>query len=815
MQFSIFSHQLDNVPKTKTKSWNDLAKQLTTHRVAEHSKEKLPTISLVTYKPNSLRRAENIETINAAVLDLDYITEQQWLLIKTSLEQNEIASFWYTTYSHRQENKENNFKLRLVIKLSRSITPTEWSSIFPIFVDLFGIDTQCKDPNRMYIGPFILPNTEHLHFSGIQEGQPLDVNILFQQTSQNTQIYVDFPPPAKITVTKKMLTMLSSKLLRRSDAYSQIAGLMIKNIRDGEEFTEEGHRDEAIFRYIISSLVKEWPGLDEQKMTDLATQSLEISGGVTPDQFLYKLKREKENRQQYLENLEREKKEFQKKSSDKATLNRKLVGAENYYLDETLGTINAEAMFSEKIIDVPIKQAKVVQHQDDYYFWCNGSYTGPIKRSAFRSAAIKYLSPFQELEKEFFDSGGHLIEFDIDDFVNRHGTFVQQTILAMGSDETSLSKDTLVLPYYPPKKTIAAYSWRIDLWIRFLFGGTADPIGEDATRVEWAKKWLYHYQNHDLLLPALLFVGATGAGKGLFCEFLSHAYEVPGRIVPLHLLYETGTENEIYPIMTADEDFPNVKQSDIRMTITKRTHEQKKKFQNIKKVRGYIRHLFALNDGDRIKTFDVGVEAQKATAERFMYINVTEECREYLQALCRNDEKIQPGELQAHIAWMHEQGLYEDIDKGRFAVAVPDDNQAYYETFYRHKGRFEVLNVICDWICKESYPSGFLDRYTQWPIEVTSDGEIKIRTAIFCAYVEGKIEERSKSGIVRVLKSIATPQRDAFERYWLLAPEHLYQWAAIAMEYSDETISDNLNKTTTSKLDMVGLGEKESDEMVN
>lgn len=814
MIFTVFSNTEDKIPKQKTKSWNDLAKQLTTHRIAKHSKEsgKIPLLSLVSYKENTTRKAENIEKINAAVLDLDYITEEFWNEIRSELKQSNVSSFWYTTYSHRQADRKDNFKLRLIIELSRPVVPSEWKKIFPNFVHLFNIDTSCSDPNRMFFGPFIQQGSEPLHFSGIQEGNPLDVELLLENTTQ-VEYVEDLPPPASVIITKKMLTMLSSKLLRRSDAYSQIAGQMIKNIRDGEAFTEEGYRDEAIFRYVISSLVREWPGLNSEKMTELATNSLELSGGVTPDQFLYKLNREKDNRQQYLEKLAYEKKELQEKSTEKANLNRQLVGLESYYLDEALGTIDAKAMFSGKLIDIPIKQAKVVQHHSDYYFWCNGTYTGPIQKTAFRSAAVKYLSPFQELEKEFFDSSGHLLEFDIDDFVNRHGTFVQEIILALGSDETSLSNDTLVLPYYPPLPVKAEYSWRVDLWIRFLFGGTADPVGEDLKRVEWAKRWLYHYQNHELLLPALLFVGVTGAGKGLFCEFLSQAYNSQGRVVPLELLYSTGNENEIYPVMVADEEFPNVKSSEIRNTITKKTHEQKKKYQNIKKVRGYIRHIFILNDADHIKTFDVGVEAQKATAERFMYVNVTQACREYFEMLCENNEKLQPGELQAHIAWMHEQELYGEIDKGRFVVSVPEDNQAYYETFYRHKGRFDVLNVLCDWVCKESYPTGFLDRYGQWPIEVIEEGIVIIRTAAFCEYVEGKIEERSKSAIGRILKSIAQPTRKSFERYWILDKVHLFKWAAIAMEYSDETIEENLNKTTESKVDSVGLGEKVEDFM--
>jgi hypothetical protein len=408
--------------------------------------------------------------------------------------------------------------------------------------------------------------------------------------------------------------------------------------------------------------------------------------------------------------------------------------------------------------------------------------------------------------KEFFDSSGNLKDLRIDDLMTRHGHYVNEVIFALGSSETALTKDALVLPYYPPLAHQAEYSWRVDAWLKFLFGGTAEPTGGALARVQWAKKWLYHYQDHELLLPALLFVGKTGAGKGLFAEFLAQAYEIPAQAPSLDLYYDTGTETAVYPVMVADEEFPNCSSAQLREGITAKTHTLKRKYQHIRKVRGYIRHVFILNDADRIKTFDVGSEAQKATAERFMYIPVTTQCREYLEALCRNNEHLQPGELQRHIAWLRQEETIEP-ERGRFVVPVPEDNQSFYETFYREKRRFAILNVITNFICKRSYPAGLQDQYQGWPVEV-EDGQVKIRTTAFSNYCEDKLEDRSKASIVRVLKSIAEPTRTARERFWVLDPVHLYRWADIAMEYSDEEIEEGLKTETVTKVDTVAGLEK-------
>jgi hypothetical protein len=759
----------------------------------------------VTYKKGTLRAKNNVETVNAAALDIDNITPEAWAEIQEGLEKSKIMSFWYTTYSHRMHDRPNNYKLRVVLALSRSVTAQEWDQIFPVLKDLFQADKNARDASRMFFGPYIPEGSEELHFSGTQDGRPLDVNQLLTKTvaAHETVTPDQLPPPAKIVVTKEMLTLLANKLARKSDAKAQISARMLRNLRDGVAFTEEGFRDEAVFGYIISSVVTAWDGLDTAKFTVLATPSLEMSGGVTPEQFLNKLERAKRDRQDFLERVAHDKKQKHEKSKSKAQMTRKMVGVDSYYVDETLPQLEAQPMGKTAIIDMPIQQAKVVQHGSDFYFWCNGAYHGPIQRSAFLPSAVKYLSPFEEIEKELFDTAGNLIkDFHLDDFVTRHGWQVSEVVFALGSNQTALTNDSLVLPYYPPLAARATYSWRVDLWLNFLFGGTADPVGSAAERVLWAKRWLYHYQDHDLLLPAILLVGATGAGKGLFAEFLAQAYEIPAVPASLELMYAPGTENNIYPVMVADEEFPNCSSAQLREGITAKTHVLKKKYQNIRKVRGYVRQIFILNDADRIKTFDVGVEAQKATAERFMYVPVTAQCREFLEALCRNNEHLQPGELQGHIAWMRELELHSEKSRGRFIVPVSADNQSFYETFYRQKKIFAVLNVICNFVCKRSYPVGLRDRYQGWPIEVT-DGQVKIRTRPFSEYCEEFLEDRTKASIVRVLKGIAEPSRNSAERYWTLDTKHLYKWAEIAMEYSDAEIDEGLNTETASKVDTV------------
>jgi hypothetical protein len=407
MQFCVFAHNHDNRPKSKEKSWQTLAQDLTKHRTTTVNKNKpgrvaIPLLSFVTYKKDTVRAKHNVETVNAAALDLDNLTPEQWDEIRGDLQTAQISSFWYTTYSHKAQDRPDNYKLRLVLELSRPVTPQEWSRIFLTLQGLFSADPNARDASRMFYGPYIPESVTEQHFSGIQEGQPLDVEALLATTpATETAPHGELPPPPAIVVTKKMLTLLSQKLARKSDPHAQLSSQMLRHLRDGEAFTEEGHRDESVFRYIIAAVVREWPGLDARRFTNLATPSLNSSGGVNPEQFLYKLDRAKSDRQAFLERVAHEKKERHQKAQGKTSLNRQLVGVDSYYVDELLPSLPGTSMGKGREIDVPIQQVKIVQHQSDYYFWCDGTYHGPSQRSAFIQAAIKYLSPFEEMERVF------------------------------------------------------------------------------------------------------------------------------------------------------------------------------------------------------------------------------------------------------------------------------------------------------------------------------------------------------------------------------------------------------------------------------
>jgi hypothetical protein len=255
--------------------------------------------------------------------------------------------------------------------------------------------------------------------------------------------------------------------------------------------------------------------------------------------------------------------------------------------------------------------------------------------------------------------------------------------------------------------------------------------------------------------------------------------------------------------MVSDDVYPSCESGELRQTISADQHNLKKKYQNTVTVKGHVRHIITLNDADKIKTFDVGSEAQKATAERFFYVPVTSASSEFLRDLKIAKELLQPGDLQKHIAWMHENEPRTVDLSNRFTIDQPKYGQAFAESFYRQEGRFEVLDSICRFICSSCVPNGIIEQYGGYPIEVRANEEVWISPGRFYSYIEDKISKRSKSYIGRILKSIAEPRRTGTGRYWILNNEHLFVWSALAMEYSDEQIRKALNEPTDRKVQRV------------
>jgi hypothetical protein len=158
IRVAFYDSEKDNVPKVEDLTFPAFAKRLATHRrtpcgsscVGHDCPQKLglPAFSCVDIE--GTRANEHVKAVTGAVFDLDGASEAAVSACDKLLEESGIGYIYYSTHSHR----EGAQSFRIVMPLSRPVTPSEWPMVRQGIIDRFKIPA---DPNtkvaRIYFEP--------------------------------------------------------------------------------------------------------------------------------------------------------------------------------------------------------------------------------------------------------------------------------------------------------------------------------------------------------------------------------------------------------------------------------------------------------------------------------------------------------------------------------------------------------------------------------------------------------------------------------------------------------------------------------------
>lgn len=121
------------------------------------------------YKPNTTRGKANVERISALVYDLDHLTSER-------LNQITLTGLQYFIHSSHSDDPDIDDRcFRLIINLSREVTPSEWDVLWFGVAKWYGIpyDDAATDISRLFFVPSHPKDREYI--THLQDGQPLDV----------------------------------------------------------------------------------------------------------------------------------------------------------------------------------------------------------------------------------------------------------------------------------------------------------------------------------------------------------------------------------------------------------------------------------------------------------------------------------------------------------------------------------------------------------------------------------------------------------------------------------------------------------------
>ncbi len=183
MRISHFDHAKDRWPKQGEITWEFFAAGLGPHEYRQggsdeaddkRRKEQLPSFSPAEYPDGAPRLSENVLRVWMLVLDVDHVDEPTARWIWSRVAELGLAAVVYSSWSHGRDP----WRFRVVVPLDRPVPGSEWLPFWSRAITLFGsiCDTRCKDPARLYFGPFAPFGTEASSFYWVCQGSPLSVD---------------------------------------------------------------------------------------------------------------------------------------------------------------------------------------------------------------------------------------------------------------------------------------------------------------------------------------------------------------------------------------------------------------------------------------------------------------------------------------------------------------------------------------------------------------------------------------------------------------------------------------------------------------
>jgi hypothetical protein len=193
------------------------------------------------------RLKTGVEQVTVLVVDIDH---QQPGNYTAKLEAAGVSHVVHSTHSHR----DGDWCLRVVVQLSRPVTPAEWPRFRAAALARFGLpgDEATKDASRLFFLPSAPSDGPIVGYE--EPGHPLDVDEILGAPAVAGLAPTPAPKPVPAAVTSGVLNprtgvadmdWLKSTLKRLKDPESQaLANLMLA----GKPLAKEGGRDAALQR---------------------------------------------------------------------------------------------------------------------------------------------------------------------------------------------------------------------------------------------------------------------------------------------------------------------------------------------------------------------------------------------------------------------------------------------------------------------------------------------------------------------------------------------------------------------------------------
>ena len=646
------------------------------HRATLDSMKDHYCIMLGVTRPGTTRAKRNFEAARALGFDLDARSESE---ITEALTKLIDYQWWaYTTHKHGARCIDSKPRVRVILPLAREIplkaAEATWRALAAQIgkLPLGPVDGQCCDATRLHY----LPST-------------FDPEIAWSLTNNGRLVEPVEPSEAPKRVSKRRLAAKVSKVVGWLNRLPKNSPLKdpTKAVCAGEPFAEQGERHDTMLA-LTWAIAEKFPDLEEEHIAHIFAESAAKMDEPTLEEICGAYTGAVEKIQEEQEDFEREKRE--KRLLDAQKQQAQNAGRSGPYSADDLQRIAGANGWSPE----DLHDRWILQKAGAYYFLNgDGEYEGPHMPIDAPVAASKTLAR-APVRMVTVSQNGSTSYRPISDYVRENGQVPDRLIGSLSAQKHHFDPRRRILTeaVVPLREIAPQHDPEIERWLRILAG----------REIEKLLDWLAVCPDLNKLLCAIYFGGEPGGGKSLFGHGLAKLWSDGGPAELESVLGNFNDELMRCPLVFADEKITSNKwkqdtiTQDLRQMVSVSSRSFKRKNLNNATLNGCIRLLLAANNQYLLKNANAETARDMAAiAERFLYIEVGTEAREYIDSL--------PQTTMEH--WLHEGIAAHALHLQKTRPVKPPERRFWVEGSMGQMHRILMSaskwnGLICEWVVR-------------------------------------------------------------------------------------------------------------------
>ena len=804
--FTAYPNCFANDGTVMTEPWGEWVEMLTTHAVRgkasdTDSKDQLdkakngPCIVLGEIPEGMERGKKNVTFMHALGVDIEKRTDDVIEVVVEKLQGWEFVL--YTTHKHGSEVAGGFARYRLILPLAEP-TPGDskhWSVVWSRLNMLVnGInDPSTKDASRLNYLPSTFDPTQAqaFHF----EGKWISVDDLPNHVKDVSAIATS---AASDSTARTVASKIRAKLKRMANDHhlKKSSTALCK----GEPFADAGERHDTIreFTWWIAERDKHvpvealfvlfGPSIEAMQLEDPSTPGLDdvertYTGAVT------RLEADKTEQQR----------SFQLEHAD----------GKGEYDDDDLEHIAK----TQGCNVAQLRHRWIVQRDTNFYFLqSNGHYSQPATMTEARPEAVAILCRAPILLNELTKNGAprrrNIIEL-VEDYGQKAHKIVADLRIV---DSFYLDGDRIMHEAVcPVRKIEPEHNSFIAEWLKILGGKHHSKLLD----------WLACAPDLKKLLCALYFGGEPGGGKTLFAQGVARIWTTGTATEFEKILEDFNEELCKCPIIFADEAMPkywkgNPTTTKIRSIISQQSRTLSRKHKAPADLVGAVRLILTANNEHLLSSDGASTHLDlQAIAQRFLYIEVSKNAREFIEALPKAycEDVILWGDGLAKHA-LHLAATRTVERDRRFWVEGDTDSM------HRMLMTGTAWNsLVCEWLVRYLLNPTVFDTSNTGLIR-RGEGELLVNEQALVdgwkTYIDIRNKDPETAKIGTALRALSTKQKAVQKRfmgrrlrYRVIDTEYLFDWSRRYNIGDEESIQCSLDGGNPARMER---GDDETDD---